>query len=380
MRSCSLVRPSLRSLALLLLACLALSPLSLSAQISAELAPAVVTEPVPHDPDDPAIWVHPKKPAESLIFGTDKIEKLGGLYVFNLSGKIVESLPGLDRPNNVDIVQGFRAGKQLWDLAVLTERGQQRLRIFRIHPPTPGRKILEEVGENEGLQLFAGESGRASQAMGIALYQRPWDNTTFAIVSRKGGPANGYLWQYELLFSAATGRIRAKKVREFGQFSGGADNEVEAITVDAQLGHVYYSDEHCCVRQYAADPTDPAGNKELARFATSGWEQQREGLGVIPGEGRELPTWKNFKGRWTKGPGYIIATDQIPDASRYRIFRRDSFAMAKVVITKADSTDGLDATTRSLGPKFPKGVVVVMNSKGKNFWLFDAEAFLGGLP
>ena len=52
------------------------------------LTPRVVTEPVKFDTDDPAIWLHPTDPAQSLIIGTDKDEN-GGLYVFDLNGKII---------------------------------------------------------------------------------------------------------------------------------------------------------------------------------------------------------------------------------------------------------------------------------------------------
>ena len=39
-----------------------------------------------------------------------------------------------------------------------------------------------------------------------------------------------------------------------------------------------------------------------------------------------------------------------------------------------DATDGLEATTLPPGPRSPRGVVAAMNSRGKNFWLFDAGA------
>ena len=53
--------------------------------------PAGQTAAVPHDPDDPAIWIHPTDPARSLILGTDKIESTGGLYVFGLDGTLESS-------------------------------------------------------------------------------------------------------------------------------------------------------------------------------------------------------------------------------------------------------------------------------------------------
>src|SRR5690606_21453517 len=51
--------------------------------------PLYVTDPVKYDTDDPAIWVNPDNPAESLVLGTDKDED-GALYVYDLKGKVLE--------------------------------------------------------------------------------------------------------------------------------------------------------------------------------------------------------------------------------------------------------------------------------------------------
>ena len=37
----------------------------------------------------------------------------------------------------------------------------------------------------------------------------------------------------------------------------------------------------------------------------------------------------------------------------------------------ADGTDGLDVSSARLGPDFPNGLVVAMNSGGRNFLLFS---------
>ena len=58
-----------------------------SSAIRAPVQPRVVSEPVRHDTDDPAIWVDPADPARTLIVGTDK-DIDGALYVFGLDGRI----------------------------------------------------------------------------------------------------------------------------------------------------------------------------------------------------------------------------------------------------------------------------------------------------
>src|SRR5262245_62822516 len=48
------------------------------------------TEPVPNDPDDPAVWFHPRDSSLNLIVGTNKVEKPNGaLLVFDMKGKIL---------------------------------------------------------------------------------------------------------------------------------------------------------------------------------------------------------------------------------------------------------------------------------------------------
>lgn len=287
----------------------------------AALIPLVTTESVPYNPDDPAIWVNRAQPAESLILVTDKSPE-GAIYVIGLDGKIREKSPMIARPNNVD-VRG--------DIAVVTERLKNQLRVFRVSATKPH---LTELGKVPTFEA----------PMGIGLYQTK-KGELHAVVSRKSGPDGAYLHQYRIRIDGnqATG----EKIREFGRFSGGADNEIEAVVVDDRRGLIYYSDEGCCLRVYHADPAK--GNSEIAAFGQGEWKRQREGLALYKGG--------------------LIATDQIPGASEFRVYGPDR-KLRHVWTTTADSTDGIDATSTPLGPKFPHGLLVVMNSGPKNFLFY----------
>ena len=74
----------------------------------------------------------------SLVLGT---LKNGGLAAYALDGTTVQRVPAPAAPgpddapgrfNNVDIVEGFRLGGARVDLAVVTDRGRDTLRIYRI--------------------------------------------------------------------------------------------------------------------------------------------------------------------------------------------------------------------------------------------------------
>jgi 3-phytase len=323
-----------------------------------EIQPALATDAVTDDPDDPAIWVHPADPSRSLILGTNKVAApRGALVVFGLDGRIRQTIDGLDRPNNVDTEYGLSLSGRTVDIAVATERHRSRLRIFRIDGDAAR---LEELPPLGGVPVFEGRQGDEAAPMGIALYRRPRDGVIFAVVGRKSGPRQGYLWQYRLE-DDGSGGVRAVKVREFGRFSG--RGEIEAIAVDDELGYVYYADEGDGIHKWHADPDHPDAGRELAHFGRQGFLADREGIAVYARSDKT---------------GYIVCTDQIEGNSRYLIFRREGRAgaphdhseMLKVVSGGADSTDGIEITSAALGESFPHGLLVAMNSKGRNFLVY----------
>lgn len=315
------------------------------------VAPRVVTEAVRHDADDPAIWINPADPAQSLVLGTDK-DADGALYVFGLDGKIRHDLTvrGLSRPNNVDIACGVMIGGRKTDVAVVTERYAHRLRVYRL----PDMAAVD----GGGIPVFEGELAR--DCMGIALWTRPADGALFAFVSRSDyqAPREGYLHQYRLVDDGA-GTLRGLLVRRFGTWSGA--NEIESLAVDHELGYLYGSDETFGVRKYHADPLAEDAEDELAHFGTTGFAEDREGISIYPtGPGR----------------GYLLVSNQAADT--FRIFARegapgrphDHPLLASVRLSTLDS-DGSDVTNVSL-PGFPGGLFVAMSTdRTFHFYAWD---------
>jgi 3-phytase len=315
--------------------------------------PVRATSPVSSDADDPAIWVNQRDRARSLILGTDKeAAPAGGLYVWNLEGKEVQRIPSIDRPNNVDVRYGFRLGRQVVDIAVVTERFRRRLRIFAIDRNTG--TLREVTGRTD---VLAGVTGEAGEPMGIALYTRPsiaaGQETFYAIVSPKTGPTTQYLAQYRLV--ANRGRIDAVFVRRFGNFSG--NKEIEALFVDDALSLVYASDETVGTRMMPADPDAVGADMELGFFNTTGFMGDHEGIGLYAGPGES---------------GYLVFTDQLEAESRFYVRPRSNpAALTGIFVGSADDTDGIEVTSENLGPEFPEGLMVAMNSKDKNFLIYD---------
>lgn len=304
--------------------------------------PVAVTEKTNFDTDDPAIWINRADTANSLIVGTDK-ETGGGLYVYNLKGKIVNKVVGLQRPNNVDIAYDFKLGADIHDLAICTERGNNALRFYSLP------KLVEI--DNGGIPVFENEAER--QPMGIAVYTHPVNKTIYVIVGRKSGPAEGYLWQYKLI--EEKGKLALELVRKFGKYSG--KKEIESIAVDNELGYVYYSDEQFGIRKYHADPAK--GNEELAVFGQGQYREDNEGISVY---------------KTAVGEGYILVSDQ--SANKFNVYRREGdksnphqHDRIAIVPVSTLQSDGSDVTNVPL-PGLPKGIFVAM-SDDRTFQIYD---------
>lgn len=305
----------------------------------------IITETVKYDSDDPAIWVNPADASKSLIIGTDK-DSDGGLYVFDLKGKIVKKLGGIKRPNNVDIAYGFLLNGTAIDIAVVTERETNKLRVFSLPDLSPI--------DGGGIEVFVGEEERGP--MGIALYTRPQNHDIFAVVGRKSGPAEGYLWQYKLA-DGGNGKIKGSLVRKFGKYSG--KKEIEAIAVDNELGFIYYSDEQIGVRKYYADP-DLRNNSELSLFAQKGFSKDHEGIAIY---------------KTGDSTGYILVSNQ--GSHTFMVYPREGtkensnvYPLLAEIPVSAMETDGADVTAIGLGEAFPEGAFVAM-STNRTFHIFD---------
>ncbi len=306
-----------------------------------KIAPDVVTQMTKYDTDDPAIWVNPTDPENSIVFGTDK-ETDGAIYAFDLDGKIIEdkTIRNLKRPNNIDLEYGFQLNDSTQvDIIAFTERERQQFRVFSVPDMIPlddgGFKVFKEATVPE-----------SNWPMGIALYKSPQTSKVFAIIGRKTGPQTDYLQQYELR-SDSLG-VRATLVREFGAFSG--KKEIEAIAIDDTRGHVYYSDEGHCIRKYHVDPTK--GDEELACFGGETFKDDIEGIAIADYGDK----------------GYLIVSNQ--QAGTFNIFDKVSNTFIKEINLGTSETDGCDLTTSALGKKFPNGLFVSMNDD-KTFFYHD---------
>lgn len=215
------------------------------------------------DSDDPAIWVNRKHPEKSLVLGTLKD---GGLQVFDLAGRVVQVVLPPNRPavsagdppvagtqpdagtsacpdsesgetfgrfNNVDVIYDFLLidglRSRLVDLAVLTDRGCDRLRSYVIDPKAPSQP-LRDVTASDAPRAFPKrfETPSPLQSPGApsGVVDNPLDDqsTAYGITLARLSPLEGVqafvtqrsrtsVAQFDL--KSRHGKVSYEKVREF---------------------------------------------------------------------------------------------------------------------------------------------------------------------
>ncbi|MFG1754651.1 phytase [Streptosporangium sandarakinum] len=214
--------------------------------------------------DDPAIWVNPSDDDESVVIAT---AKKAGLFVYDLGGRQLQHIPAPAAPgpddeagrfNNVDVTYDF--GRR--DLAVVSDRGQDKLRIYAI---SDGR--LTDVTDPAAPFVFNATQQQvndAETAYGLATWK---DSTgTYALVSRRHKTSVGLV----KLLSKPGGKIGYQLVRtldlptSFTLPNGrtwtpclepGVQPQVEGMVVDQEKDVLYAAQEDVGIWRIRADLT-----------------------------------------------------------------------------------------------------------------------------
>ncbi len=277
--------------------------------------------------DDPAIWVNPHDPAQSLVIGTNK---KGGLVVYDLSGKELQYLKD-GRMNNVDVRSGFRLGTETVALVTAGNRSNNSIAIYVIDPTT------------RRLKSVAARKIQTHTVYGSCMYRSARTGKFYYILTCK----DGLVEQYELL-DAGKGKVDARLVRRFD-----IGTVAEGCVADDEPGYLYISEEDVGLWKYGAEPN--AGTARTLVDTSDG-----SGHLVADVEGVTLACGPD-------GSGYLIASSQ--GNNTYVMYRRDGqnayVKTFRIVagngIDETSETDGIDVSTANLGPRFPHGVFVAQD-------------------
>jgi myo-inositol-hexaphosphate 3-phosphohydrolase len=332
-----------------------LSASGLAAQTSNVITvkPRIITSPVITDADDAAIWMHPTDPAKSLVIGTDKgSHQSGGLYTWNLDGTQKQRIT-MNRPNNIDVRYGFMLGNKVIDLAAVTLRDQQQVRIFAIDSDT---QTLIDVTTLDSDNLL---NKMFKSPYGLTMYKRPSDGLMFIIVSSRHDEYKDKLRQIRLEDDGA-GHVKGVFVRDFGNFR----NIVEGMAVDDELGYLYASEERVGIHKYYASAL--LGNEKLTFFG------MEDSLSSGNNEGMAMYKCAN-------GTGYILVSH--PETHSIKVYRREGeigaphqhLLLTRIQDDSLRSGDGLEVSSRVFAANFPHGLLVWHNQPARNFRLYGWE-------
>ncbi|MFD6585457.1 phytase [Streptomyces anulatus] len=351
--------------------------------------------------DDPAIWRNNADPDHSLVIAT---AKEGGLRVYDLDARLVQSLPAPAAPgpehapgrfNNVDLVRGLRLSPGgTADLAVTSDRGHDRLRIHRIDPSRPGGP-LTDVTDPAAPRVFSADQDEVDEqatAYGLATWTDRRSGRSYALASRRNRTSVALL---ELL-PTRSGTVTYRKVRSLDLPSAfrlpdgtswspcgepGELPQVEGMVVDPADGTLYAGQEDVGIWRMPADlrgkPVLVDRVREYGVPGTYDEESEECAPGKDPGFGGSRVS-ADVEGltllRERNGDRYLLASSQGDDtfAAYARRTGRENRTVpvyaggfrvtaASATLDGSEVCDGAAVLNAPLGSRYPGGLLVVQD-------------------
>jgi len=99
------------------------------------------------DQDDMCIWLHPTDHSLSTIIASDKTANK--LFVYNLSGEVIQTISASGKPGNIDVRYNFSLSGVPVDIVGYNDRTNRTIVLFKVNPSTSN---LTEVGNFDALK------------------------------------------------------------------------------------------------------------------------------------------------------------------------------------------------------------------------------------
>ncbi|MEU8525548.1 MULTISPECIES: phytase [Streptomyces] len=376
------------------------------------------------DADDPAVWVDPKNPGRSIVVGT---LKEAGLDVYGLDGRRLQHIaapaaPGEDakpgRFNNVDIVYGFELGGRKTDLALVSDRGRDRVRAYAIDPAAvaAGRPPLKDVTSFDAPPVFAADETEVNDqrtSYGLAAFSD--DDDAYVVVSQREetrlrllqledrGGRVGYRTDDTLDLPATFTLPNGKAWTPCAD--PGENPQVEGMAVDLEEHVLYAAQERVGLWRIDLDDEefeDPKLVDRVREYGTPWTYDATEEECVLdtahdPGFGGEHLS-ADAEGitvyHAEDGAGYVLASSQGDNA--FAVYERDgdneyigSFRVGDGNVDGVQHSDGSTVVNVPLGRSFPKGLLITHDGEatptdgdraGTNFKFVRWDAVAGAFP
>lgn len=306
-----------------------------SVTVTAAAETKVVRDPC-DSADDPAIFVNTKAPEKSLVLGTNKAR---GVNVYNLDGEELHHAEA-GAINNIDIRQDFMVGGKAMALVGGSNKGASQIMLWELDPETA--KLNNVLAEPIATKV-------ETETYGFCLFHRKDPSELYAFVTDKSGAVE----QWRL------------KANDAGKFSGEfvrklrVNTQPEGCVVDDANARLFVGEEDVGIWTFDALPE---GKSEGTLIAKTGYGTTEGAWLTADLEGLAL----YIPDASDNANGYLVASSQGNDS--YVLFDRiPPYAFRGAVQVKgangriAGDTDGLAVTSANLGPRFPRGLLVVQD-------------------
>ncbi|MBD2152194.1 phytase [Pseudanabaena sp. FACHB-1277] len=358
--------------------------LTLSADVIPTVTPTVETHPalldddaLPFsqraDADDPAIYVNATDSSKSLVVTS---VKNGGLRIYDLAGNLLQTInpsnPNI-RYNNVDLQYGFTLGGQKVDIAVASDRNNDKLAIFKIDANGTGGNFLTNITDANAATIFQGAPFTGEfdpdsiSAYGLAIYRSPATQDYYVFTSRR---ETGDIAQLKLV-DKGNGAIGYQLVRNFTVPTiDGRDPQTEGMVVDQETGFLYIGQENVGIWKYEAEPNSSNAGILIDKVKSLGGKnliEDVEGLTIYYGK---------------DSAGYLFASSQGDNS--FATYSREGnndfigrFAIGNNgSIDSVQESDGADVINVPLGANFPFGAFITQDGSNNPAVLVEDDGEL----
>jgi 3-phytase len=289
--------------------------------------------------DDPAIWVHPSDPEQSLIIGTNKQR---GLVIYRLDGSEASKRDD-GRMNNVDLRQNVTVGQFTGDLVAATNRDKKSIDVYSLD------------GASATLTPVLSIPTGFADPYGLCLYRSAKTGELYVIANNSG---DGMVGQWRV--TADTLAFEAEQVRNFS-----VGSQAEGCAADDENGVLFIAEEDVGLYAYWAEPDEAAKNKNARLVIDS-----TTGTGHLTADAEGVAIIKT-----ADGGGYVIVSSQ--GSNSYNLYDRiapHAFRGAFQIgptseqegIDGVEETDGIDVTAAPLGGAYAEGLFVAQDGFNYN--------------
>ena len=293
------------------------------------VSPSLETQPIVRGgsaTQDTALWVNAGTPAQSLLLVSDSVV---GLVAFRLDGVEHDAVLSDGQAFGVDVRDGFALPGATTPLIVVANGSLPGLTAYIVDPISQRLRRVDT-----GNLRVTGSSPRA-----VTLYRSGSSGTLYAFMAN----ATGTMQQIELR-AGTDGGVEGVPVRSFEV--GGT---IAGAVADDQQGFLFVAQQNTGIWRYSAEPT--AGNARVSvADTTAPLTAPLGGLALYP-----LPNGTGYLLAASEGSNQVVLFNRQPPHAAVGSF----FVVQDGGIDAVNAPSTVEATSRSLGPGFPSGLVAV---------------------